>query len=292
MTFAERNNPFCVLCYLFFVIFITMFSQNPILLGISFVSSILLYLLLSDAKKTAIKIGYNLLFVVIFALLNPVFSHKGMTILLEVGNFVVTLEAIVYGVAIGVMFASSINWFSVCNILLNSDKIVYIFSKYTPKIGTILSISLGLLPKYKRQYKKTDDNLKALGLYENIKWYQKVKLKIHVMSTLITWAIENSLTLSDSMSARGYDLKGKKVYSKYVFRIYDLINIFLFASVGISVLTLLGLGYANYFYYPTFKTLTFGWETIIYIVVALLMNYYTFIILGEKAKWQLLKSKI
>ena len=135
-----------------------MFSTNPIMLGISFMSAILLYCSLQGLKKTAIKLGYSIVFVVIVMAINPLFSKQGMNVLFYAGELVVTLEAISYGTAIGVMFSSVMIWFSVINVLLDSDKISYIFSKYTPKIGTILSVSLGLFPKYIAQYKKIDKN--------------------------------------------------------------------------------------------------------------------------------------
>ena len=125
----EKQNPITILCYLFFVIIITMFSTNPIMLGISFVSGILLYCMLCGVKKTLVRLGYFIIFVAIIAIINPIFSRQGMTQFFSIGNFVVTLESLLNGVAIGVMFGSVIIWFGVLNVLLYSDKIIYIFGK-------------------------------------------------------------------------------------------------------------------------------------------------------------------
>lgn len=288
----ERKNPITIMCYLFFVIFITIFSINPIMLAMSFVSAMFLYFALQGAKKTLIRLGYSVLFIAVIAIINPIFSRQGMTQLFEIGSFIVTKEALLYGVAIGVMFAASMVWFGVLNILLDSDKISYIFSKYTPKIGTILSVSLGLFPKYIAQYKKIDNNLKALGLYNNANLWHKIKLKMHTLSTLISWSIEGALTLSDSMSARGYDLKGKRVFDKYHFSYSDAVLLFLSVAVGVAILVFMGLGVGEYYFYPTFKKLEWNSEVWIYFVTFCFMNLMLIVNLWEMIKWQYSISKI
>lgn len=288
----ERKNPITILCYLFFVIFITIFSTNPIMLGISFVSSILFYFALKGWKKTLIRLAYALLFVSIITLVNPLFSRQGMTALFEIGSLIVTEESILYGVAIGVMFSSSMIWFGVMNILLDSDKISYIFGKYTPKIGTILSVSLGLFPKYIAQYKKIDNNLKALGLYNQASLWRKIKLKMHTLSTLISWSIEGALTLSDSMSARGYDLKHKRVFGKYHFGVSDIILLIISIAVGVVILVFMGLGVGSYYFYPTFKPLQWDVDVWIYFATFCFMNTMLAVDLWEMIKWQFSISKI
>lgn len=288
----ERKNPITILCYLFFVIFITIFSTNPIMLGISFVSSILFYFALKGWKKTLIRLAYSLLFVAIITLVNPLFSRQGMTALFEIGSLIVTEESILYGVAIGVMFSSSMIWFGAMNILLDSDKISYIFGKYTPKIGTILSVSLGLFPKYIAQYKKIDNNLKALGLYNQASLWRKIKLKMHTLSTLISWSIEGALILSDSMSARGYDLKHKRVFCKYHFGVSDIILLIISIAVGIVILVFMGLGVGSYYFYPTFKPLQWDVDVWIYFATFCFMNLMLTVDLWEMIKWQFSISKI
>lgn len=292
MPVVQKRNPITLFCFIIMVLFITMITMHPIMLGISLMSGILLLLTLAGVRKTLKTIACILPLVLICGVINPLFSKKGATILIQIDDFVVTLEALLNGVAVGIMFAAIICWFSSLNILMTSDKIVYLFSKYTPKIGTILMISLGLFPKYVRQYKKIDTNLMALGLYENAGYIKKIKLKIHILSTLVTWSIESSLTLSNSMSARGYELHGKRVYSRYSFSAIDVILISFSLAVGISILTLFAMGYCSYYFYPKLKPITIDLQSLIFLFAGVLMNLYTIIILGERAKWQLSIAKI
>lgn len=292
MSLIDKQNPIVTFIYFLLTIIITMFTMNPIILVASFVSSLLLFCLLVGIKRALIRICYSLLFILLITIINPLFSRQGMTELFAISSLVVTLESVLNGVAIGIMLSSVINWISVLNILLDTDKISYIFSKYTPKIGTILSVSLGLFPKYIVQYKVIDNNLKGLGLYNKVNAFYKIKLKLHTLSTLISWSIEGALTLSDSMSARGYDLKGKRVYNKYKFTPYDILFLLIILSVGILVLVFLGLGIGSYYYYPTFKQIAFDSSIWIYFVIFAFMNFMSCQIVGESVKWQYLKSKI
>lgn len=292
MSLIDRQNPIVSFSYLLIAIIITMFTFNPILLGMSFISSLILYCCLAGLKKTLLRFVYALVFILVTTIINPLFARQGMTYLFDVAGLTVTLEAVLNGVAIGVLFSSIVIWFGVINILLDSDKISYIFSKFTPKIGTILSVSLGLIPKYIAQYKIIDNNFKGLGLYNNVKLFKKVKIKMHALSTLISWSIEGALTLSDSMSARGFNLKGKRVYNKYKFCLQDILFLIVSMSLGIVIIAFLSIGTASYYYYPTFKQIQFDSSFWIYIVTFLYMNIMTFYVLWESAKWQFMKLKI
>ena len=65
--------------------------------------------------KSAIK--FNILYMIpvliVTAIINPIFSHEGITIIgyFNTGN-PITLESIVYGICSSIMFISVILWFS------------------------------------------------------------------------------------------------------------------------------------------------------------------------------------
>ena len=53
-------------------------------------------------------------------------STMGVTILRYMGDNPLTLESILYGVAIAVMFGSVILWFSCVHVIMTSDKLMYL----------------------------------------------------------------------------------------------------------------------------------------------------------------------
>ena len=79
-----------------FILGITMFVNHPIMIFISFLFATVYFVIVYKNKK--IKKLTGLLGLFIFAgLINPLFSHRGMTVLffLPTGN-AVTLESIIY----------------------------------------------------------------------------------------------------------------------------------------------------------------------------------------------------
>ncbi len=115
---------------------------------------------------------------------------------------------------------------------------------------------------------------------------------MHTLSTLISWSIEGALTLSDSMSARGYDLKHKRVFGKYHFGVSDIILLIISIAVGVVILVFMGLGVGSYYFYPTFKPLQWDVDVWIYFATFCFMNLMLAVDLWEMIKWQFSISKI
>lgn len=79
---------------------------------------------------------------VITALINPAFSHQGVTILtyLPSGN-PLTLESILYGIYAAFLLITVIAWFSCFNAVMTSDKFMYLSGGIIPALSLVLSMS-------------------------------------------------------------------------------------------------------------------------------------------------------
>ena len=107
----KRCHPLVNAVYFLAVIGFSVFYMHPVYLGISLVSS-LSCALMTGRGKTLKSLGYLFLCALFAAVLSPLFSHAGVTVLcyLPSGN-PLTLESILYGAASGVMFFSVMCWF-------------------------------------------------------------------------------------------------------------------------------------------------------------------------------------
>lgn len=148
----------------------------------------------------------------------------------------VTLEAVCYGFAVGVMIMSVFYWFKCFNAVMSSDKFIYLFGRVIPKLALLLSMTLGFIPKLKRRYKEIDSAQKALGIYTSKSFVDRLRSKMRVMSILVTWSLESSVETGDSMRARGYGLKGRSSYSVFAWSARD--------SVVLAVILVLSRRYA------------------------------------------------
>lgn len=103
-------------------------------------------------------------FLLFMAVMNPVFNHQGVTILFYLNNGnPITKESILYGVAAACMFVTVIVWFSCYNVVMTSDKFIYIFGKILPALSLIFSMVLRFVPRYLAQIKVISNAQKCIG---------------------------------------------------------------------------------------------------------------------------------
>ena len=201
----KSYHPVINFYYFFMVILFSMFFMHPIFLIISFVSSFIYSVYLNGKKALKFNILYMVPFLVFAAVINPAFSHQGVTIIayFSTGN-PLTLESIVYGVASAMMFTSVILWFSCYNAVMTSDKFIYLFGRIIPGLSLIFSMVLRFVPKYKAQIKVISNAQKCIGRdasHGNI--FRRARNGVKIISIMITWALENAIETADSMKSRG-----------------------------------------------------------------------------------------
>lgn len=249
-------HPVVNFYYFTTVILFSMFFMHPMFLIISFLGSFIYSVSLNGIKAVKFNILYMIPLLIFSALINPAFSHAGVTILLyfENGN-PLTLESIVYGAAAAVMFISVILWFSCYNAVMSSDKFIYLFGKIIPGLSLIISMVLRFVPKYKAQIKVISNSQKCIGrdvINGNI--IQKAMNGIKILSIMTTWALENAIETADSMKSRGYGLKGRTSFSNFRFDNRDKIT--LTSMVSFTIIILIGLlkGENTIVFFPAIKS--------------------------------------
>jgi len=270
-----------------------MFTLNPYALGISMLCAICFCGICIGAKKLFVSLAYSLPLMIIVAMVNPIFVHKGDTILFFLNDNPVTKEAILYGVSSSVMLAAVYYWCKAYNEIVTSDKFIYLFGKVSPKLSLLLSLIIGFVPKLKRKYKEIDEAQKTLGVYSSGGYVDKLAGKFRVLSILLTDALESSVSTADGMQARGYGLKGRTAYSPYIFTPYDVISLLLILAAGITAIVLFIVKTGRFVYYPTISPLNFGIkECALYICAIVVFAFPTIIEIKEEIRWNCLRSKI
>lgn len=250
-----KYHPFVNFYYFVFMILCSMFFMHPVFLGISLVTSFIYSVFLNGTKAIKFNLLYMAPLLVIMAFMNPAFNHAGVTILfyLKNGN-PITLESIVYGIASATMFISVIMWFSCYNVIMTSDKFIYIFGRIIPSLSLIFSMVLRFVPKYKNQIKVISNGQKAIGRdmsQGNV--IRRAKNGIRIISILVTWALENAIETADSMKARGYGLKGRTSFSIFKFYRRDKIMMMILAFLSIIIISGVLYGINRIIYFPWIK---------------------------------------
>jgi energy-coupling factor transport system permease protein len=229
---------------------------------------------------------------IIAAIINPMFSHAGVTILfyLDNGN-PITLESIYYGIAVACMLVTVINWFACYNAVMTSDKFIYLFGRILPSLSLVFSMVLRFVPKFKMQIKEITKAQRCIGKStSNGNIFHRVKNGLNIISILVTWALENGIETADSMKSRGYGLKGRTAFSIYKFEKRDriLLGVFILCSVMISMGTYQGITSIKYYPAILIKPLSI-WNIFVYLAYVVFLCTPMILNMMEDMKWKSIK---
>lgn len=285
-------HPVSLLVYFLCVISIGMFVGNPVFYILSLAGALCYYALLGRQQFRR-DLRFYLIAFLLIALANPLFSHNGRTEMFFLNGRPVTMEATIYGFAVAAMITATIYWFKSFNILMTSDKLLYLFGRAMPQLSVVLSSALRYIPLFRRQTKKIKQSQIAMGLYSDENYIDNAKGTMRVFSVMISWSLENAIDSADSMRARGYGLKGRTQFSIFCFRAPDVLLIA--ASILLSAVTVAGIaaGAADFTYYPKLSALPVTPRSIIvYASYGLLAFYPCLCEVKENLRWNCCKSKI
>ena len=280
-----RNlHPLTLAFYFLSVIGISIFTFNPMYLVVGFLGSVLFLLTLTGIKATLKNLRSFIIIFLIITVTNPLFSHNGATILFFINDNRVTLEALVYGAVLGLMIVEVLVWFKCFNTVFDSERLLYLFGKTSPKLALVVSITLGFVPQFIRTFKSINSAQKSLNSQQG-----RVRRYITSFSAVITRSMEDAITTSDSMKSRGYGLRGRTHFTRFRFTAYDGAYILVFLLLLVFTLPALVLGRTEVQFYPY---IIFAKPTISLLSFAVLTMIPSIFEVKEGLKWKYSISKI
>jgi len=216
-------HPTVALLYFICVLGLGTVLMHPVSLGISLACALGYALCLTGRRAVRLSVRFLLPMLAMTAVLSPIFNHQGGTILAYLpGGNPLTLESIVYGGAAALMLAGVILWFSCLNIVLTSDKLVFLFGRLAPALSLIFSMTLRFVPRFKAQLAVITAAQRGLGRDVTAGTLrQRVRHGITILSIMVTWALESAVETADSMRARGFGLPGRTAFALYRFERRD-----------------------------------------------------------------------
>ena len=288
-------HPFVGLIYFCIVIGCSMFVMHPVFLCCSIFGGGGYYLYLQRRKGIHFILTFLIPMFLIAAIVNPMFTHQGVTILwyFKNGN-PLTLESILFGFGAGAMLVSVLLWFSCYQFVMTSDKFIYLFGKTIPALSLVLTMVLRFVPRFKTQIEKISDAQKCIGKdVSNGNLFQRAGHGMRILSVMTTWALENSVESADSMKARGYGLRGRTTFSIFRFDTRDKVITALMTGSATVIFFGILTEKVSFLYYPLISMNSFNLVAIaVYLcygglcILPLMINLY------EDIKWHYLKSKI
>lgn len=314
----SRYHPVVNLIFYLLVLGTTMFQMSVGLVFISLFSAVVYYFMLKKTeglKYCTVVVGI----IIVSAIINPLFSHKGGTLLfyLFTGN-PVTLESIIYGLISAIIIGAMLLWFSTFNQVMGVERILGAIGKVLPNVSLLITMIMRFIPQYTRHQRKVSmvnkvnkrnygEKINLLNREktekENViearkkqknkngidKIIDSIKEGSRTFSITTTWALENSIYTADSMKARGFGTGRRTNYSNYKFQKRDYLLMGWLVILWLVVVFSLEREKVYTYYYPFIQVKN---NVVVYLIYGLLCLTPVLINVKEKIRWLILKSRI
>jgi energy-coupling factor transport system permease protein len=284
-------HPWVSFIYFVAVIAGTLLFIHPVFVAVSLLCAIFASAMINGRKTVFATLGFGIPMFIFIALANPLFNHRGATILFYLFDNPVTKEAVLYGiVSAGMMFAAVI-WFTCYNTVVTSDKFIYIFGRILPSIALIVSMTLSLIPRLLEQIKIIADSQRSIGLdWKSGSLAQRLRSGARILSILVSWALEDAVITADSMRARGYGQHKRSTFSIFRFGKKDAkmmaLIVILFAAEIFAYIS----GRGTMEFYPAIVVPNIDiTDILIYVSYIILCIIPAVIQIKEDLKWKRLK---
>ena len=314
----SRYHPVVNLIFYLLVLGTTMFQMSVGLVFISLFSAVVYYFMLKKTeglKYCAVVVGI----IIVSAIINPLFSHKGGTLLfyLFTGN-PVTLESIIYGLICAIIIGAMLLWFSTFNQVMGVERILGAIGKVLPNVPLLITMIMRFIPQYTRHQRKVSmvnkvnkrnygekinllnrEKTEKENVIEACKKQKKkngidkiiysIKEGSRTFSITTTWALENSIYTADSMKARGFGTGRRTNYSNYKFQKRDYLLMGWLVILWLVVVFSLEREKVYTYYYPFIQVKN---NVVVYLIYGLLCLTPVLINVKEEIRWLILKSRI
>lgn len=247
-------HPAVGFCWFAAVLVLTMLYMHPVLLAVSLIASASYMCMLRGIRKFLKTLCVLIPLLILISLFNALFNHAGVTALWYMPNGnAVTYEALVYGFFASLMFAAVILWFGCFNEIMTSDKLLYLFSRLSPSLSLLLSMSLRLVPRFAEKLRGIASARAQIGMgTSDGSMKHRISCGMKVLSVCLGWALDGSVTTANSMKSRGYGSAKRTSFSIYRFDARDAATAALLAlTLAVTIICVArGSIYAGY--YPSF----------------------------------------
>lgn len=211
--------------------------QHPVYLLAGIFAGGIYYLFLNGRKgiKNILLMIPLFIFVTLF---NPIVNTRGVTVLFTYFGRLYTLEALIYGVAVAATFVLMLLWFGCYGKVLTGDKFTCLFGNLAPSLSLLLVMVFRMIPNLLQKAKQIIGARSSIGkgTVEESSIKDKLSSGMTVVGVLTSWALEGSITTSDSMRSRGYGTAKRTSFTVYRMTKSDwLLNVIMLLLLGVII---------------------------------------------------------
>jgi energy-coupling factor transport system permease protein len=208
LAFSTRHTAVAVVCFAA-IIGISMFAVHPVYATISLAGALLFSSVARGRTATMAGLRWELPLVALVALVNPLFSASGSTLIARWGPVRIYLESFAFGATMGVLMVAVIVWFEDAAAVLTQDRLLSLCSGHARTLPLMMSIAAQLVPQLIARSRAVGAVSAACtaaggGSGDGDERDERAGL-IRTSTMLLDWSLGESLARSDAMRARGWE---------------------------------------------------------------------------------------
>jgi energy-coupling factor transport system permease protein len=292
-----KLHPFTVIIFSVVLFFAIIFYNHPIYIAFLLVALISSLILLGESKKLKDTLKYSFFTVVLILIINPLVSNNGVTVIYAgmrlpiIGKFKITLEAIVFGIVMGLKLISILLIFVLYGALIDIDDSFGFFSKYAHRLTLTLSMTTNIIHRLRLEIMRVKDVMVLRGAKLNEKnIFKRVKAYYPILKVVLMSSLEGSLNRAEALYSRGYGKGKRTLYSKLVIRPIDYIlstlSLIFFGLFIYGVFTDKG----SYSYYPRLES--YESKDLVFLTIMSIPMLINLLLIWGCKRWKFLKYKI
>lgn len=248
-------HPAVYMVYYLILVLFALFFNDPYYMASFLICISLLMVLQGVSNEFKNILQFFIPMSLLIIILNPLVSHIGVTEIYIVGNYSITLEALVYGILMSVSLLVILLLFASYNKVVSYQEMLYIFSKRFPNISMVIVMALRFIPllnyrlsEVNKVFKFNHKNSSAQRNDENK--VNKIKNTAQILAVVVSWSLEESMLAAKSMKARGYGIAERTNYLSFKFKKVDYCFIVLVMISLVICITGLLQGHGRIEIYP------------------------------------------
>ncbi|MBE0479966.1 MAG: energy-coupling factor transporter transmembrane protein EcfT [Dehalococcoidia bacterium] len=255
-------NPFCKLAWAGGVLFLALVLQNPLFLLMLFFSTLPVMVAARVWREWTSYMKFAVFLCLAIVVINALVSHHGAHILAEapfsipvLGTPVITLEAVLFGLAMAVKLLAIISAFAILTLTLSPDDMMLAMVKLRLPYRSVLvtALSTRFLPALINDAARIADVQRTRGVEAGKGWlHRRVKARMSVVIPLLSNSLDRAVQIAEAMESRAFGNGTKRTFYRNipVSRV-DLVSMAAAGAVSVLGIVFMLYRHGDYQFYPS-----------------------------------------
>lgn len=209
-------DPRALLAFLGSALVLAFLVGNPLQIAALTIATWLAVVGLLEPSEYRAYLGYGAITALLVAVLNPLVSRAGTTIVWTgpelplIGPFTVSAEAIAFGIAMGLRLLAVTGVFALYSALLDADALYRLIAPFSLGSALVVALSIRLFPASLRDANRISDAMRSRGVPMDAgSIVARTKARVPMVESLVMTSLDRAMNLAESLESRGHGRSGR-----------------------------------------------------------------------------------